>query len=468
MSKFLDRKEQVIEIELTKYGRRSFAMGKFVPKYYSFHDDDILYDQNYRATGSQAARPAVANLDIINNTAATYNAKTLIIKDTANTTVTYTFANATFNASSVPTIGVAGNTTTQIAANIKTAIEHANGHNGTISARVVGGTRVKLVQAVAGVDGNRAIAGNIPAAMILTGSDAVATSFTGGKDATITAPELISTGEKQNDIVDRIETTPRVSIISDGGWEKNHRFFTATGEISTETTNVGSLTPGQISPANAKFLRPIGTSSPVNNFAPAWEIKAVAGSETLTLSGTEQFPYKIGASGSEVIVPYFSSSLPLEYEVQPITINVDGNDVVIEDGGREVTENLFEITKEGRLLLDVQELNTVLNSAGNFDIEVFRAPIIQGVEYQLGRLDFINENFMGARGLSLQQDPDEYARALAGDDEIIGENVPLLDPSYVEYFLSIRVDDGIEDIEQIGETLYQGGPSDPVDPCEDV
>ena len=169
-----------------------------------------------------------------------------------------------------------------------------------------------------------------------------------------------------------------------------------------------------------------------------------------------------------MIVPYFSSSLPLEYEVQPITINVDGNDVVIEDGGREVTENLFEITKEGRLLLDVQELNTVLNSAGNFDIEVFRAPIIQGVEYQLGRLDFINENFMGARGLSLQQDPDEYARALAGDDEIIGENVPLLDPSYVEYFLSIRVDDGIEDIEQIGETLYQGGPSDPVDPCEDV
>jgi len=192
------------------------------------------------------------------------------------------------------------------------------------------------------------------------------------------------------------------------------------------------------------------------------------GSEPMFVSGTEEFPYRSGASGSEVIIPYFSASLPLEYEVDTITINVDANDIVVQDGGREVTEDIFEITKEGRLLLDVQEFNTVYKTNGNFDIEVFRAPIREGQEMELQRLGFINENFAGARGLSLQQDPDEYVRALAGDDQLIGENVPLLDPTYVEYFLSIRVDDGIEDVLEVGETLYQGGPTDPVDPCEEV
>ena len=74
-------------------------------------------------------------------------------------------------------------------------------------------------------------------------------------------------------------------------------------------------------------------------------------------------------------MPYFSASLPLEYDVDQLTINVDADDVVVEQGGREVTENLFELTTEGRLLLDVQELNTIFKTNGNFDIEVFRAPI---------------------------------------------------------------------------------------------
>ena len=73
--------------------------------------------------------------------------------------------------------------------------------------------------------------------------------------------------------------------------------------------------------------------------------------------------------------------------------------------------------------------------------------------------------------MRLQEDPDEYVRVLSGDDEIIAKDIPKLDPSYVEYFLSIKVDDEIDGLEEAkvrGETLYQGGASDPVDPCEDV
>ena len=213
MANFFDRKEQVMEVELTKYGKRAFSMGKFVPKFYSFHDDDVIYDSEFTPSGSiQKTNPKVSQ-------------------------------------------------------------------------------------------------------------------------------------ERQNNIVERIETVPRLSIISDGGWERNHKFFTATGEQHTENTNAGALNPDQISPATAKFLRPIGTSSPLKNFAPAWEIKTMPSSEPLSVSGTEEFPLRSGASGSEIIIPYFSSSLPLEYEVDQITVNVDANDIVVQQGGREVTEDLFELTK---------------------------------------------------------------------------------------------------------------------------
>jgi hypothetical protein len=41
---FINKKEEVIQIELTQYGRRLLSKGKFKPIYYSFYDDEILYD----------------------------------------------------------------------------------------------------------------------------------------------------------------------------------------------------------------------------------------------------------------------------------------------------------------------------------------------------------------------------------------------------------------------------------------
>lgn len=40
---FLDKKEQVLDIELTQYGKFLFANGKFEPKFYSFSDTNINY-----------------------------------------------------------------------------------------------------------------------------------------------------------------------------------------------------------------------------------------------------------------------------------------------------------------------------------------------------------------------------------------------------------------------------------------
>lgn len=45
--KFLDKKEQVIDIELTQYGKYLLSKGRWNPEYYEFFDDDILYDAEW-------------------------------------------------------------------------------------------------------------------------------------------------------------------------------------------------------------------------------------------------------------------------------------------------------------------------------------------------------------------------------------------------------------------------------------
>lgn len=44
---FLNKKEQVLDIELTQHGKRLLSHGKMKPVYYAFFDDDILYDSEY-------------------------------------------------------------------------------------------------------------------------------------------------------------------------------------------------------------------------------------------------------------------------------------------------------------------------------------------------------------------------------------------------------------------------------------
>ncbi len=44
---FFNKKEDVLKIELTPYGRSLLSNGKLMPKYYSFFDDDIIYDLEF-------------------------------------------------------------------------------------------------------------------------------------------------------------------------------------------------------------------------------------------------------------------------------------------------------------------------------------------------------------------------------------------------------------------------------------
>jgi hypothetical protein len=47
MAVFLNKKEQVFDLQLTPYGKRLLSNGTFKPVYYTFFDDNVLYDGQY-------------------------------------------------------------------------------------------------------------------------------------------------------------------------------------------------------------------------------------------------------------------------------------------------------------------------------------------------------------------------------------------------------------------------------------
>jgi len=50
--KFLNKKEQVFDIQLTPYGKQKLSMGELKPTHYAFFDDNILYDIGYAHSGA--------------------------------------------------------------------------------------------------------------------------------------------------------------------------------------------------------------------------------------------------------------------------------------------------------------------------------------------------------------------------------------------------------------------------------
>jgi len=57
---FFNKKEEVIDLQLTQFGKTLLSKGKFKPAYYQFFDDNIIYDSNYagflESQNSSAAR----------------------------------------------------------------------------------------------------------------------------------------------------------------------------------------------------------------------------------------------------------------------------------------------------------------------------------------------------------------------------------------------------------------------------
>jgi len=78
---FFDEKEEVINIELTSYGKYLLSKGAFAPEYYAFFDDDVIYDLSY-AGSSEAQNDTKTR--ILETTQYTKNIVNRIGKDIAS------------------------------------------------------------------------------------------------------------------------------------------------------------------------------------------------------------------------------------------------------------------------------------------------------------------------------------------------------------------------------------------------
>lgn len=65
---FFNKKEEVIDIQFTRFGRRSLAMGEFKPAFYQFFDDDIVYNTDDNAGCGFKELQNQSQVRILNNT----------------------------------------------------------------------------------------------------------------------------------------------------------------------------------------------------------------------------------------------------------------------------------------------------------------------------------------------------------------------------------------------------------------
>jgi hypothetical protein len=236
-----------------------------------------------------------------------------------------------------------------------------------------------------------------------------------------------SVTEIQNDIVDRIkDNTPRLN--------RNTRFYSTTQtQVSLKTLDQQNIFY-QTSSYNEPFYQFLGSNSPWSDFAPSWFITTTPETETGFNDGIQ---YQMNGT-----LPMRSASLDIEYKIDPTDDHV-----------------FYSLEKNEKLVLDVQELNTLFKVNGNFDVEVLKVIGSSGVagnnteRYQ--SLGFINREGPNATFLTDQRTPHNLSRVINGTDDAIIESFPILDNTYVEYYLDIAIDREIAEYNlPLNSTLY--------------
>mgnify|MGYP003647760947 FL=1 len=138
-------------------------------------------------------------------------------------------------------------------------------------------------------------------------------------------------------------------------------------------------------------------------------------------------------------------------------------------GNADPPVTIFALQDSDRFVIDVQELNTTFKLNGNYDIEIFRMPDPDDEDI-IEPLKFINADSYAAADLNDQSEsPYSYLTLLSGDEIQQRSNFPLLDETYVEYYLSVRVDNEIIDAPPIlRPALYNTQQNTPSIICSDV
>ena len=91
-----------------------------------------------------------------------------------------------------------------------------------------------------------------------------------------------------------------------------------------------------------KFQKPIGSNDPFKDFAPAWSVRSISGSKQFS----ENYNYSIGGT------PKLTANLDLQYGTRT-------EQAFDPEQGINVDRPAYQLIKNERLLLDIEELNSV-------------------------------------------------------------------------------------------------------------
>jgi hypothetical protein len=240
--------------------------------------------------------------------------------------------------------------------------------------------------------------------------------------------------ETQNQIVNRITNqTPKL--------QPNTRFTSSAGSVFSLATAQTQDEFSQDNAWNAPFYRVLGSSDPNSSYFPAWKINVLNLSDVGLQSGIN---YKAANT-----IPEMSATLEINYE----SISIPDSE-----------ETILTLIGTEKIVLDVEELNTIFKGNGNFDIEVY----VSGTDGQQRSLGFINDESNRGAFLTSQLDPYVLASTINGTEQDINNYFPVLDDNYVEFYLDISADDEIAGITlPTNSTLYRREVDrNPVDLCD--
>ena len=315
---FYDRKEEVIDVELTQYGKHLLSIGRFKPDQYAFFDDDILYDIKYSASGSDDAYDSTQRARIFEN----QNTSEIRIKETPRPKVQYNFSDRE--------------------------------------------KRIGTAQTDYQTDcGPRVVPQEIVEKLFLS-TVLADPGETAGEPHVINLKEIAEGAN--HELVDNLNNAIE--------WSHMFNAFNVYSAASSISNCLYQKSLSQLK--YYPYILPLGNSSMSKKFAPAWSIKFLNG-DLLTEDPYDSLTFYSGSNFSTMKIPQLETKV--QYDTYITKMKGDGtyaNDYATEDvafAGQIDTptfkDNTLIQVKSNYLLLELEELHTDFIK-DNFEIEVFR------------------------------------------------------------------------------------------------
>ena len=227
------------------------------------------------------------------------------------------------------------------------------------------------------------------------------------------------TSGSQNENLTRIKETQRLKI--------NPIF-----NIMNINDGINHATASCVQNINTVYNSPVGIGDSFKEFVPSWKIQPVLDSEYL--SGSVSYSASLGQKDR---IPQVDVHIECRYKQ-----NVLQNPEVI------------QVEEIPRILLSIEEENTIFKNNSNFEIEVYE--IENAVQFRNGTDPAVLRRLIFAELGSPDEkmamdrtflDPSYYS--FARDEEQILDNYPVLNRSHVEHFMSFKVDSQISDLDLV-------------------